>query len=113
MPRPGAKSDTIMITDDPPRWQRLLFMVAYAIVAYALLWLGIVLAVVQFVLQLVNGEVNNNLKEFVARLIAYFGAVLAFLSFQNNTVPFPFSPFPPPASGKAPPRRATRKSTAT
>ena len=108
MAQSRSKARGGMVTDDPPRWQRLLFMIVYAIVADLLLWLILFLALIQFVLWLINDEVNANLREFAGRVNAYFGEIIGFLSFSRNAVPFPFAPFPGPNSEPAKPARGRR-----
>ena len=85
-----------MITIDPPLWQRALYMVLFAIIAYILLWFIFFLALVQFLLAIINDTENDNLLQFTTRLNLYLGQILAFLCFSSEAVPFPFSSLPPP-----------------
>lgn len=86
----GRSATTIGSND---RLMRLLYMVIFAIITYALLWLILFLAAVQFLLAWINGDPNDNLRDFAAKLNAYFRDCLDFLGFVTNVVPFPFSPF--------------------
>ena len=83
-----------MITDDPPSWQRALYMILFAIIAYVTLWFVFFLAFVQFLLVIVNSAENEHLRQFAARLNAYFAEILGFLAYTRHKVPFPFSPLP-------------------
>ena len=83
-----------MITIDPPFWQRALFMILFAIIAYIILWFVFFLALVQFLLVIINNTENEHLRQFATRLHAYFGEILGFLSYTQDEVPFPFSPLP-------------------
>ena len=90
------KAKPTMITVDPPHWQRALYMVLFAIIAYIILWFLLFLALVQFLLVIINDTENDNLCQFTTRLNAYLLEILAFLSFAKAEVPFPFSPLPRP-----------------
>lgn len=87
--RGGGKAETVPHTD---RWMRLLYMVVFAIIGYAVYWLVVFLAVVQFGLALLTGQPNQNLKDFAAKLDAYLKSVTDFLGYVTDVVPFPFSP---------------------
>ena len=87
--RGGGKAETVPHTD---RWMRLLYMVVFAIIGYAVYWLVAFLAVVQFGLALLTGHPNENLKDFAAKLGAYLKSVADFLGYVTDVVPFPFSP---------------------
>jgi hypothetical protein len=70
-------------------------------VAWFVFWVLIALAVVQFILVLlqsltssVSGHPNDELKRLNLRLIQYLLEVLAYITFVRETLPFPFSPFP-------------------
>lgn len=89
-----AVDDDSLILDDGPGWQRALYMIGFAFVAYFMLWLVFVLAVVQAVLSRFNARPNPHLLRFVRNLNGYFGDILGFLGFVSNKVPFPFSSFP-------------------
>ncbi len=106
--RGGGKAETVQHTD---RWMRLLYMVVFAIIGYAVYWLIVFLAVVQFGLVLLTGQPNENLKDFAAKLDAYLKSVTDFLGYASDMLPFPFSPLDQgtasaTASAKAPRKRA-------
>ncbi len=74
------------------RRMRFLYMVIFAILAWAALWLVVFLATVQFLLSWITGRVNGNLRDFCGKLGRYFGDMLGFLGYATDIVPFPFSP---------------------
>lgn len=86
-----------------PVWQRLLFGIGFAIVAYVLLWLIFALAILQWVVSLVAGSRNQQLADFGARLGIYLRDIVRYLTAASDTLPFPFTSFPeaeaPPAPG--------------
>ena len=69
-------------------------MVLFGLTAYVALLFVYFLSVVQFILAIINGQRNNNLRYFASRINTYLTQVLQFLSFEVDTVPFPFSALP-------------------
>ncbi|MFP6757365.1 MAG: DUF4389 domain-containing protein [Alphaproteobacteria bacterium] len=110
---PTGRSATTIGSED--RWLRLLYMVIFAIITYSLLWLILFLAAVQFLLAWINGQPNDNLRDFTVKLDAYFRDCLDFLGYASAVVPFPFSPFasaggaPAPVKPAAKAKRRSRK----
>ena len=83
-----------MVFSNPPTWQRALYMILFGIVGYAVLLFVFFLAVVQFILVVINGAKNENLCRLASRINSYLTQILDFLSFTSDSVPFPFSPLP-------------------
>lgn len=73
---------------------RLLYALGFAIIAWFVFWLVLILGLVQFVVILVNGRANPELKDFNFSLIQYLWELLAFIVFVRDEQPFPFGPFP-------------------
>jgi len=73
---------------------RLFYALGFAIVAWVVFWLILILALVQFVVLLVDGRNNEELKNFNFSLIQYLWELLAFIGFVRDEQPFPFGPFP-------------------
>ena len=72
-------------------WQRILFMLAFAVIiglVRILLWAVILL---QVAYTLLTGNVNKNILNFGRILSAYTYHILIFLTFNSEQVPFPFS----------------------
>ena len=86
-----------MVFSNPPTWQRALYMILFGIVGYAVLLFVFFLAVVQFILVVINGAKNENLCRLASRINSYLTQILDFLSFTTDNVPFPFSPLPKPS----------------
>ena len=95
-------------------WIRVLFMAIFALVLWAL-WLAvIVICIVQTLIVLITGEINNELKKLGAVAAAYLGQVVAFMVFATQERPFPFSPFPEASvSEQEPAAPASAAATAT
>jgi hypothetical protein len=82
-------------------WIRMLFMVIFALVLWAL-WLAvIVICVVQTVIVLITGEINDQLQKLGAIAANYLSQIVSFMVFATEEKPFPFSPFPESGGGKA------------
>ena len=73
---------------------RLLYAFAYGIVAWFVIHLIFLLAIVQFVVLAVTGHLNEELKRFSFSLVQYLWELLAFVTFVRDEQPFPISPFP-------------------
>ncbi|MGH6888911.1 MAG: DUF4389 domain-containing protein [Rhizomicrobium sp.] len=73
---------------------RLLYALGFALLAWLAFWMLLVLSAVQFVVLLVAGRVNPELKNFNLSLLQYLWELLAFILFERDEQPFPFGPFP-------------------
>lgn len=73
---------------------RLLYAIGFAVVAWFVFWIALILALAQFVVVAINGRVNDELKSFSQNLIQYLWELLAFISFVRDEQPFPIGPFP-------------------
>jgi hypothetical protein len=73
---------------------RVFYALGFAFLAWVVLWILFVLALVQFVVLAINGQVNEELKNISASLVQYLWELLAFVVFVRDERPFPFSPFP-------------------
>jgi hypothetical protein len=90
---PGAQ--TLPVPVHPPfPLVRLFYAIGFAIVAWFVLWLLLVLTAAQFAIVAINGEVNAELKSFCANLSRYLWQLLGYIVFAKDERPFPFTPFP-------------------
>lgn len=72
-------------------WKRIFFMAIFSVIVglvRILLW-GVIL--LQVASMLFSGKVNENILYFGKSLSAYLYHVLLFLTFNTDTIPFPFS----------------------
>jgi len=72
-------------------WKRIFFMTIFSVIVglvRILLWAVILLQVASM---LVTGRTNENILNFGGSLSAYLYHVLLFLTFNTDTLPFPFS----------------------
>lgn len=73
---------------------RLLYSIGYGFIAWFVLHIIFVLAVIQFAMLAINGRVNDELKSFCNTLLQYEWELLAFITFVRDEQPFPIGPFP-------------------
>lgn len=73
---------------------RWLYALGFALLAWLAFWILLILATVQFVVVLVTGRFNAELKGFSLNLLQYLWELFAFIIFVRDDQPFPFGPFP-------------------
>lgn len=90
------KSATADITNNPhlrerSTWMRILYMLLFA-VAYSIAELILTGAVIlQVILRLFTGKVNERLREFSSDMSQYVYDILRFLTFNSEVMPFPLN----------------------
>ncbi len=75
-------------------WMRLLYMIVFgflSMLARLVIW---VVAVLQFILVLVTGQGNNNLKDLGQGTSKWIYQAYLFVTFNSDHKPFPFSDWP-------------------
>ena len=75
-------------------WIRGLFMLLMALVFHLSGTLLFIVAIIQFVLTLLNGMPNARLLSFGRHLGSYIRQIVSFLTFASDEIPFPFSDWP-------------------
>ena len=73
---------------------RLLCAIGYGLIAWFVVHVIFVLAVIQFVMLALNGRCNEELKHFSLMLVQYLWELMAFITFVRDEQPFPVGPFP-------------------
>ena len=95
-------------------WMRALYMLLFTII-YAVTEVIITAVVVfQFLLVLFTGKANPRLLEFGQSLGTFIYQILQFLTFNTETMPYPFGEWPkgsPTAAKSAPKKKKTRAVT--
>ncbi len=75
-------------------WTRGLYMLLFALIyGVAEFVLGAVV-IFQFVAILVSGKTNERLRDFGGSLSTFIYQILVFLTFNSESLPFPFAPWP-------------------
>lgn len=80
-------------------WMRLLYMVVFWFLGNVAFSVAIFLGAVQFVVILVTGEKNEELRAFSRNLVQYVWECLAFVIFAREDKPFPLGKFPSVTAG--------------
>lgn len=75
-------------------WIRGLFMLLMALAMHVGGTVLAVIAVIQFVIMLMNDQPNARLASFGRSLGRYFQQIVNFLSFASEDLPFPFNDWP-------------------
>ena len=73
---------------------RVLYALGYGVIAWLVIHILFVLAVVQVIMLAINGRLNEELKSFSMTLLQYEWELLAFITFVRDEQPFPIGPFP-------------------
>ena len=73
---------------------RLLYAIGFAVLAWFVFWITLLLGLIQFIHLAVAGRVNEELRAFSVNLVQYLWELLAFITFVRDDQPFPIGPFP-------------------
>ncbi|WP_257252630.1 MULTISPECIES: DUF4389 domain-containing protein [unclassified Endozoicomonas] len=76
------------------RWLRLLFMVLFYMLAYIVGFLILLIAIIQVVHGFIKSEPNSRLLDLSAGLNQYFYQIIQFVTYNDDTKPYPFSDWP-------------------
>ena len=79
---------------DRSTWQRLVFMVLFALIINVVNTILVVFIVVQFLFRLVTGKLFDNAAPFAQSLATYVYEIVRFLTFRSDVLPWPFAPWP-------------------
>lgn len=83
-----------MPTDKRNIWIRGLFMLLMALILHVAGTVLFVIALIQFVIMLMNDTPNARLVSFGRSMAFYFRQVVEFLTFAAEEIPFPFNDWP-------------------
>jgi hypothetical protein len=89
-----APAVTVPETRMPFPATRFLYSVLYGVIAYFVINLIFILALLQFVIVAINGRVNEELKNFSFSLVQYLWELFAYITFVRDEQPFPVNNFP-------------------
>ena len=90
-------SDETAVTNSPEKrsiWWRALYMVLFTILYSVAEVVLVAVVVFQFVVLLVLKKANDRLLTFGQSLSTYVYQILSFLTFNSETHPYPFAPWP-------------------
>ncbi len=75
-------------------WVRGLYMLLMALVFHVSTTVMFVVAIIQFIVAVLNDAPNIRLKAFGSNLGLYVRQIALFLTFASEEIPFPFSDWP-------------------
>ncbi|HFC92217.1 MAG TPA: DUF4389 domain-containing protein [Leucothrix mucor] len=75
-------------------WKRILYMLLFSLAYSVAEFVLMTVAVVQVLIKLFTGEINENLKVLGKQTALYIYDVMLFLTFNTEEKPFPFSAWP-------------------
>ncbi len=79
---------------DKNSWLRGLYILLFVIIYNVAEIVLMAVVLFQFIFKIVSGEVNEKLLAFSGNLIAYITQIFQFITFRDETLPFPFSDWP-------------------
>lgn len=88
-------------------WLRGLYMILFALIYSVAEVVVAAVAIFQFLLVLVTGHPNERLREFGQGLSVYIYQIWRFLTFNSESLPFPFDRWPDALQG--PERELSRR----
>jgi hypothetical protein len=80
------------------QWMRVVYMVLFSVALYLVLCLMGLVVLAQIVFSLLTGKPNDNLKQFGADISLYIHQIVKFLTYNQDTKPYPFNPLRDDAS---------------
>lgn len=72
-------------------WKRIGFILIFAVIAGVVRTLIWVVVLLQITSALISGDTNQHILGFGQKLAAYLYHIMLFMTFNTDTVPFPFS----------------------
>ena len=90
-------TDNALATLPPPRklWMRALLMLLMCLAFQIAAWVLIIAAVLQLCFAAFSDEPNPRLQSLGRSVGRYLGQIAAFVTFSTETLPFPFTDWPP------------------
>lgn len=72
------------------QWIRILYMALFSVILYLVLMVLCVVVVVQAIFALLTGSPNIEIRRFSGDLVRYLREIAAFLTYTDETRPYPF-----------------------
>ena len=86
--------NSVTPTNNRNIWLRGLFMLLMALIPHVAGTVLFIIALIQFVIMLLNDTPNERLVSFGRSLARYFQQIVNFLTFAVEEIPFPFNDWP-------------------
>ena len=88
------KEDIKAHVQNPSSWKRLLYMILFGVLYNVAEMVLVIVVVLQFFSNLFTGSTNVYLLSFGKQLSLYIYAVMKYLTYNSEQLPFPFSEWP-------------------
>ena len=75
-------------------WIRAVYMILFGFLSFISRFIVLVICFLQFILVLLTGELNRNLKSFGERVSIWTYQAFLFLTYNTDEKPYPFSDWP-------------------
>lgn len=72
------------------QWTRILYMLLFGVILYLVLMVFWAVVVVQAIFALITGHPNSEILKFSGDLVRYLREIAAFLTYNDETKPYPF-----------------------
>jgi hypothetical protein len=72
------------------QWTRILYMLLFGVILYLVMMVLCVVVVVQAIFALLTGNPNSEIRRFSGDLVRYVREMAAFLTYTDETKPYPF-----------------------
>lgn len=91
MEKTSPSNETMQQLREPSKWLRILYMVLF-LIAYAIAEIILTaIVIVQVIMNLLTGNINERLRHFSNELSLYVYDTLRFLTYNTEDKPFPLS----------------------
>ena len=78
----------------PDSWIRAIYMILFGFLSFISRFIVLIICFLQFILVLLTGELNTNLRSFGERVSIWTYHTFLFLTYNTDKKPFPFSDWP-------------------
>ena len=82
-------------------WIRIFFVGVFLLFGYIALYVLLLICLLQAVMVLLTGSPHQNVRDFVVQFNRYLHQIVAFVTYDSEVRPFPFSPWPEGGSGRS------------
>ncbi|HDY85636.1 hypothetical protein LCGC14_0922850 [marine sediment metagenome] len=83
---------------DSNQWVRIIYMALFGAILYLVMMVLCLVVVVQAIVALVTGGPNPDILRFSKQLVRYLREIAAFLTYTDDTRPYPFQAWQTTAS---------------
>lgn len=91
MEKTSPPNETMQQLREPSKWVRILYMILF-LIAYAITEIILTaIVIVQVIMNLLTGNINERLRHFSNELSLYVYDTLRFLTYNTEDKPFPLS----------------------